>query len=273
MRPGAPVMHPGPMNEGVEIDAAVAHGARSLIEKQVTNGVAVRMALLYLLTGAPLEAGDDRRSARAGGEGPPGPRDSSTFTRTCASPGSRIRRRSRRGAHAALRGGFTTICAMPNTEPAIDSPGLVVESLPWRAADGARVLPIAAITRGRRGSSSPISSSSPRRVRSPSPTTARRFRWPSVPKRSRIRARRGRPVIEHPQDLLSVGEGRHARGRGVGRLGLPGCPARRKRQRVARDRASRRTEVDPVHLTHLSTAGSIELVRGAKARGRRSHAT
>jgi aspartate carbamoyltransferase catalytic subunit len=58
MRDGAPVMHPGPMNEGIEIDAAVAHGSRSLIEKQVTNGVAVRMALLYLLaagSAAPLE--------------------------------------------------------------------------------------------------------------------------------------------------------------------------------------------------------------------------
>jgi aspartate carbamoyltransferase catalytic subunit len=55
MRPNAPVMHPGPMNEGVEIDAAVAHGARSLVEQQVTNGVAVRMALLYLLVGTPLE--------------------------------------------------------------------------------------------------------------------------------------------------------------------------------------------------------------------------
>jgi aspartate carbamoyltransferase catalytic subunit len=53
MRPGAPVMHPGPMNEGVEIEAAVAHGARSLVERQVTNGVAVRMALLYLLVGTP----------------------------------------------------------------------------------------------------------------------------------------------------------------------------------------------------------------------------
>ena len=53
MRLGAPVMHPGPMNEGVEIDAAVAHGARSLVERQVTNGVAVRMALLYLLVGTP----------------------------------------------------------------------------------------------------------------------------------------------------------------------------------------------------------------------------
>jgi aspartate carbamoyltransferase catalytic subunit len=52
MRPGAPVMHPGPMNEGIEIDSAVAHGTQSLIETQVTNGVAVRMALLYLLAGA-----------------------------------------------------------------------------------------------------------------------------------------------------------------------------------------------------------------------------
>ena len=57
MRPNAPVMHPGPMNEGIEIDASVAHGSHSLVETQVTNGVAVRMALLYLLTGTPsLEA-------------------------------------------------------------------------------------------------------------------------------------------------------------------------------------------------------------------------
>jgi aspartate carbamoyltransferase catalytic subunit len=54
--PGAVVMHPGPMNEGVEISAAVAHGARSLIESQVQNGVAVRMALLYLLAGKQREA-------------------------------------------------------------------------------------------------------------------------------------------------------------------------------------------------------------------------
>ena len=48
-KPGALVMHPGPMNEGVEIDPEVAHGVRSAIEGQVTNGVAVRMALLYRL--------------------------------------------------------------------------------------------------------------------------------------------------------------------------------------------------------------------------------
>ena len=45
--PGAMVMHPGPMNEGIEISSSIAHGGSSVIEDQVTNGVAVRMALLY----------------------------------------------------------------------------------------------------------------------------------------------------------------------------------------------------------------------------------
>lgn len=49
--PHAVVMHPGPMNRGVEIDSQVADGDRSLILDQVTNGVAVRMAILYLLAG------------------------------------------------------------------------------------------------------------------------------------------------------------------------------------------------------------------------------
>jgi aspartate carbamoyltransferase catalytic subunit len=51
-RPDAFVMHPGPMNEGVEIAPDVAAGAQSVITDQVTNGVAIRMALLYLLAGA-----------------------------------------------------------------------------------------------------------------------------------------------------------------------------------------------------------------------------
>jgi aspartate carbamoyltransferase catalytic subunit len=50
-KPEAFVMHPGPINEGVEIAADVAAGAQSVITDQVTNGVAVRMAILYLLAG------------------------------------------------------------------------------------------------------------------------------------------------------------------------------------------------------------------------------
>jgi aspartate carbamoyltransferase catalytic subunit len=48
-RPGAPILHPGPTNEGVELTAALAASPRSLIGRQVTNGVAVRMAVLSLL--------------------------------------------------------------------------------------------------------------------------------------------------------------------------------------------------------------------------------
>ena len=48
-KPDVLVMHPGPMNEGIEISSGLAHGSRSAIEEQVTAGVAVRMALLYQL--------------------------------------------------------------------------------------------------------------------------------------------------------------------------------------------------------------------------------
>jgi aspartate carbamoyltransferase catalytic subunit len=52
-RTGALVMHPGPMNEGVEISPALVSSLQSVIEEQVTNGVAVRMAVLYLLARGP----------------------------------------------------------------------------------------------------------------------------------------------------------------------------------------------------------------------------
>ena len=50
LRPGQKVMHPGPMNRGVEIDTLVADGAQSLIREQVEMGVAVRMAVLDMLS-------------------------------------------------------------------------------------------------------------------------------------------------------------------------------------------------------------------------------
>lgn len=59
MKPTAIIMHPGPMNRGLEITAECADSARSVILEQVTNGVSVRMAVLYLLlAGAPNEDGE-----------------------------------------------------------------------------------------------------------------------------------------------------------------------------------------------------------------------
>jgi len=72
-KPEALVLHPGPMNRGMEITPEVADGAQSCILEQVTNGIAVRMALLYLLTvGVPeegahpaAETDEDARHRRA----------------------------------------------------------------------------------------------------------------------------------------------------------------------------------------------------------------
>ena len=57
-KPDAIVMHPGPMNRGVEISSEVADGAQSLIREQVEMGVAVRMAVLYLLAGRDAVGGE-----------------------------------------------------------------------------------------------------------------------------------------------------------------------------------------------------------------------
>src|SRR5438309_2173348 len=63
-KPDAIVMHPGPMNRGIEISSEIADGGRSLILDQVTNGVAVRMAVLYLLAGAGKSENGTKRNGK-----------------------------------------------------------------------------------------------------------------------------------------------------------------------------------------------------------------
>jgi len=173
------------------------------------------------------------------------------------------------GAKAALRGGFTTVCAMPNTEPAIDSPGLVAELIARGGrAGGARVLPIASITRGRKGRelSDLVELAAAGAVAfsdDGSPVDdARLFR--SALEYARVT---GRPVIEHAQDLALSAKGVMHEGAVSARLGLPGMPAAAEETAVARDIALAKMTGGLLHLTHLSTAGSIELVRRAKADG------
>ncbi len=173
------------------------------------------------------------------------------------------------GARAALRGGFTTVCAMPNTEPAIDSPGLVAELIARGvAAGGARVLPIATITRGRKGTEladlmelatagavafsddgSPVED-------------ARLFQHALEYARSRDLL-----VIEHPQDLALSGKGVMNDGAVSAMLGLAGIPNAAEESAVARAILVAGAADARVHLTHVSTAGSIDMIREAKARG------
>jgi dihydroorotase len=176
------------------------------------------------------------------------------------------------GAIAAHAGGFTTICAMPNTEPAIDSPGLIAELIARgktaAAARAARVLPVACITRGRKGQEladlvelaaagavafsddgSPVAD-------------AQLFRNALEYARAA-----GRPIFEHSQDLaLSAGGVMHE-GVVSARLGLPGMPAAAEESAIARDLSLAKLTGGRLHLSHVSTAGSVELVRRAKADG------
>jgi aspartate carbamoyltransferase catalytic subunit len=81
------VMHPGPMNRGVEIAAEVADSGRSTIVEQVANGVSVRMAVLYLLLGG---------SQAGTGEGPGAQEDAWTGARDPAGTGARTERLAQR---------------------------------------------------------------------------------------------------------------------------------------------------------------------------------
>ena len=173
------------------------------------------------------------------------------------------------GARAALRGGFTTICAMPNTEPAIDSPGLIAEILARaNAANGARVLPIATITRGRAGRelSDLIELAAAGAVAfsdDGAPVSdARLFRhaleyaWT-----------KDLLVIEHAQDMALSGKGVMHEGVVSARLGLPGSPSMAEDAAVARDIAIAEMTGARLHLTHISTRGAIASIRDAKRRG------
>lgn len=173
------------------------------------------------------------------------------------------------GARAALRGGFTTICAMPNTEPAIDSPGLVTEVIVrGKAAAAARVLPIATITRGRAGRelSDLIELAAAGAIAfsdDGSPVDdAQLFRHAMEYARTKDLL-----IIEHAQDLAMSGKGVMHEGVVSARLGLPGIPSAAEEAAVARDISIAEMTGARLHLTHVSTRGAIASIRVAKARG------
>ena len=105
---GALIMHPGPMNRGVEIDSDVADLPQSVIEEQVTNGIAVRMSLLYLMLGGSGEgAGDAERLLFAGRARRRPGRRASTRSATSSIEDGRHRRRRRRRPDGRRRGAST----------------------------------------------------------------------------------------------------------------------------------------------------------------------
>ncbi len=173
------------------------------------------------------------------------------------------------GTLAAARGGFTTVCAMPNTEPPIDSAAAGEFVLRTAQAEGVvRVLPIACVTRGRAGRELAD-------LAELAGAGAVAFSDDGSPVADAHLMRRaleyagmlGIPVIDHCEDLVLAAGGVMHEGWVSTRLGLRGVPAAAEETMAARNIALAEQTGSAVHLAHVSTAGSVEIIRQAKARG------
>ena len=173
------------------------------------------------------------------------------------------------GARAAAAGGFTAVCAMPNTEPVTDNQaavGFIIRQA--QRAGGARVHPIGAISVGQRGESlaefgemcgagavavsddgRPVVSAHLMRT---ALEYARAF---------------GIPVIDHCEEPTLAHGGVMNEGAMSARLGLKGIPSEAEEIMVIRDILLARRTGGHVHLAHMSTKGSVELIRWGKDRG------
>lgn len=173
------------------------------------------------------------------------------------------------GAHAAVAGGFTAVCAMPNTKPVTDNQATVgFVKRQGEAAGFARVYPYGAISVSQKGETlaeigemvgagavafsddgKPVESAHLMRT---ALEYARAF---------------GVPMAEHCEDMSLARGGSMNEGLMSAQLGLKGIPAEAEEIYVIRDILLARRTGGHIHLCHLSTKGSVELVRWGKERG------
>jgi dihydroorotase len=173
------------------------------------------------------------------------------------------------GARAAVAGGFTAVCAMPNTDPVTDNQaavGFIIRQA--QIANAARVYPIGAISLGQRGEAlaefgemiaagavalsddgKPVASAHMMRT---ALEYARTF---------------GVPVADHCEEPTLAAGGAMNEGIMSAKLGLRGIPAEAEEIMAIRDILLARRTGGHVHLCHMSTRGSVELIRWGKDRG------
>ena len=173
------------------------------------------------------------------------------------------------GARAAAAGGFTAVCAMPNTDPVTDNQaavGFIVKQA--QDARAARVYPIGAISLGQKGQqlaefgemvgagAVAVSDDGKPVISSHLMRTALEYAQTF-----------GIPVADHCEDHTLAAGGAMHEGLVATRLGLRGIPAAAEEIMVARDIILAELTGGQVHLCHMSTRGSVALIRWAKDRG------
>jgi len=184
-------------------------------------------------------------------------------------PGQEEKETIATGCLAAVRGGFTTLCAMPNTEPPVDHRG-VVDSVRQEAARVglATVWPIGAVTKARQGRELTdfgelFEAGCVALSDDGSPVTD------SLLMRRALEYAKlfDRPLIQHAEDPTLAAGGVMHEGLVSTTLGLRGIPSEAESVLVARDLALAELTGGWVHVAHLSSAASVALIRAAKQRG------
>ncbi len=173
------------------------------------------------------------------------------------------------GSQAAARGGFTTICCMPNTNPPLDNRATIDYVRSVAASEGVvRVLPIGCISKGRRGEEL-----------APMPELASAgviaFSDDGSPVMNTDLMRQALdhsrvvdlPLITHSEDTSLTDGGLMNEGTISAKLGLQGMPAAAEEIMIARDLILAHLAGARLHIAHVSAAGSVELIRRAKEEG------
>lgn len=183
-------------------------------------------------------------------------------------PGSPDKENTESGAAAAIAGGFTTVCVMPNTSPVIDSTPMVQYIFNAAKATGIQIFPIAAVTRGLEGQEMTS-------IGTLLQNGAVGFSDDGKPIASANMMRKALeyskmfdvPIVCHAEDCSLFGHGVMHEGYYSTLLGLPGIPSVAESVIVARDIELVRFTGGKVHFAHISSKESVALIRKAKAEG------
>ena len=174
------------------------------------------------------------------------------------------------GCSAAAAGGVTTLCAMPNTKPTCDTPEIITYILEKAKNAKARVLPVAAITKGLAGQELTD-------MEALKKAGACAFSDDGVPvataalmaEAMREASKLNVPIFAHTEDQSLSKGGKINEGKVSRELGVPGIPNAAEDVGTARELALLMTapKNTRLHICHVSTAGSVALIADAKRRG------
>jgi dihydroorotase len=184
-------------------------------------------------------------------------------------PGNEEKETIATGTRAAARGGFTTVCCMPNTTPPLDNEATLNYIRTVAAREGAiRVFPIGCVTTGRKGEDlADLNEMEMNGAVAYSDDGAPVSRPEIMRKALEYSRDFNRPIIDHCEDLSLAKGGQVNAGTVALEMGLRGIPAAAEENIVRRDLDLARETGGHVHIAHVSTEGSVDMIRAAKESG------